>query len=295
MIDQFLEMLFAERGVSKNTLESYARDLNDLKKVVKTDLHKVTSRQITAYLTYLHKLNTSSKTVARRLSVFKSFYKFLIEEKIRKDHPLEKIEMPKIGKSLPKYLTKKEVEELLKTDDTPEGLRLSTLLELVYAAGLRVTELVSLPLSALIRDDHFLQVRGKGNKDRIIPIHETARSILKKYLKIRGYFFAKGLNSSKYLFPSTRTNEHLTRDGFFKILKKHALERAIDPAKVSPHVFRHSFASHLIEGGADLRSVQKLLGHEDIATTQIYTHVMDDHLKNIVSMKHPLSKKNTSK
>ncbi|MDR1691478.1 MAG: site-specific tyrosine recombinase XerD [Rickettsiales bacterium] len=291
MLDRFTEMLYAQKGYSKNTLFSYKRDLEDLQKFVNKKLATVSKSDIQNYLQHLYDQHLSSKTLSRKLSVFRTFYKFLMEEKIINSSPMEKIENPKKEQSLPKYLTQDELKKLLETDDNDNGLRLKAMMSLLYACGLRVSELVSLPLTAFIGEKDVIFITGKGNKERMLPLHKSAKESLIKYLSIRDNFLTKGRKNA-YLFPSNSVSCHITRDGFFKILKKHALSCGISPQKVSPHVFRHSFASHLIEGGADLRSVQILLGHEDISTTQIYTHIMDEKLVKTVQNFHPLSKGN---
>ncbi len=284
-------MLFAQKGHSKNTILSYKTDLQDFISFYKNDITKATKSDIQNYIQYLYEQELSQKTLSRKLSVLRTFYKFLMEEKEIKISPMEKIENPKRTNSLPKYLTQDELELILKTPDDNNGIRLMAMMYLLYACGLRVSELVSLPLAAFIGEKDQISVTGKGNKERIIPLHSKAKESLIKYLQIRNNFLPKGRKISNFLFPSDSEQGYISRDGFFKMLKKQALAAGISPLKVSPHVFRHSFASHLIEGGADLRSVQMLLGHEDISTTQIYTHIMDERLVKTVQNFHPLSKK----
>lgn len=294
-IESFLEMMVAERGASKNTVDAYGRDLRDLAGFLtrqNKNIDTATSDDIRAYLASLDASAMSPRTQARRLSAFVQFYLFLFSEGIRKDNPMEVIDAPKVGRALPKYLSPEDVSKLIeaaKEKGGALGARFLALMEIMYAAGLRVSELVSLPLSSVAKDPSTLVVMGKGSKERLVPLNDMARQAIKDYLPFRDYF-SKG-EESKYLFPSTAKEGHLTRDAFFKIIKSLAVEAGVDPSKVSPHVLRHSFASHLLAGGVDLRSLQQMLGHQDISTTQIYTHVLEDKLKNLVEQKHPLARK----
>ena len=291
-IEAFLEVIVAERGASPKTVLAYRQDLEDfvsfLKNTSEKPVEKATEKDVLAYMEMIVKNSLTPKTQARRLSALREFYRYLYSEGVRKDMPTELVDSPKIGRSLPKYLTEKEVVDLIETAFQKE-MRMGTLLEVLYASGMRVSELVGLPLTAVLKDSTMIEIIGKGSKQRLVPLNEKARNAIEKWL-IQREFFIKPGRTSKWLFPSSGTSGHLTRDGFFKSLKKIAIEAGIDPSKVSPHVFRHSFASHLVAHDADLRSVQKMLGHADIATTQIYTHVQEDRLKKLVSSKHPLSK-----
>ena len=296
LIESFLEMLSSERGVALNTLEAYRRDLEGISAFLKkrgTDLETAATEDLRAYLGAEKKAGMAARTVARRLSALRQFYGFLLSEERRADDPVSLIDSPRQGRSLPKILSEEEVEALLaaaRTREGAEGARLTALLELLYATGLRVSELVSLPVAAAARDPRMLNVRGKGNKERLVPLSEPARRALTDYLAVRDAFLIKA-KASPHLFPSRRSAKgHLTRDRVAQLLKRLAGEAGIAPAKVSPHVLRHAFASHLLAHGADLRAVQQMLGHADISTTQIYTHVLDERLRRLVDEHHPLAK-----
>jgi len=293
----FLEMLMAERGAAANTVESYARDLTDFYVFAKAKTVKVERADtglIRAYLKHLSGRGMAPRTAARRLSALRQFFRFLFAEGLRGDDPTLVLDSPKAGRSLPKYLSEIEVEVLLDKAATyagAEGQRLVALMEILYATGLRVTELVGLPLGALSRDGKVLLVRGKGNKERMVPLSIPAVESILAYLKVRDGFLPKGLKEkgSPFMFPSRAKQGYLTRARFGQMLKKLALVSGLDPARVSPHVLRHSFASHLLAHGVDLRALQKMLGHADISTTQIYTHILDERLKRLVETAHPLS------
>ncbi|MBR3510971.1 MAG: site-specific tyrosine recombinase XerD [Alphaproteobacteria bacterium] len=277
-IDIFLEALSAEKGRSQKTLLAYSSDLYSAQKQI-GNLLSATKEDIQDYLSHLPDKPSS---VARKASALRSFYKFLMLEKIIEKNPTANLELPKRGRSLPKYLSQQEIELLISSSgDIKTAVRLKCMIELLYASGLRVSELCELPMSANLGDK--LLIHGKGAKERLVPMHEAAQDSLHKWLEIRGD------NDSKYVFPSNSESGHITRDGFFKILKKCAVLAGIDPSRVSPHVLRHSFASHLLAGGANLRIIQTMLGHEDIATTQIYTHVLPEKLKDTVESAHPLA------
>lgn len=290
-IDSFLEMIVAERGASPRTVASYRRDLEDLSAYLNTNQH-VTMKRATAdhlkkYLHHLAEQRLTVKTQARRLSAIREFYRFLFSEDIVAKNPSDYLISPKLNKPLPKYLSEEEVVHLIEVARR-ESKRMYTMLEVLYATGIRVSELVELPVLAVTQDCRTLTVIGKGNKERLVPLNELAGKALSDWLTIRENKLPKG-RTNKWLFPSASRSGHLTRDGFFKHLKRIALVAGIMPERVSPHVFRHSFASHLIAHDADLRSVQKLLGHVDIATTEIYTHVLEDRLKKVVEKSHPLA------
>ena len=294
-IEFFLEMMQAERGSSQNTIQAYRRDLMAfLNYLTKThqELLRMDSAHLRGYLTYLRALKTSPKTQSRHLSAIREFYRFAYSEGWIKENPCDYVETPKMPKSLPKFLTENEVLELIDCARS-ESQRLYTLLEVVYASGLRVSELVGLPLNAFNPQENHLFVVGKGSKERVVPLNEYASRALCDWLEYRDKIIKR---PSKWLFPSRLSKSgHLTRGAFFKELKKLALDMGINPEKVFPHVFRHSFASHLVAHEADLRSVQKMLGHADIATTEIYTHILPDRLKKIVEKSHPLSYNNPPK
>ena len=290
-IEAFLEVIVAERGASPRTVASYRRDLEDFTAFLKNkgcSLEKAKETDVSSYMEMIVKNGLAARTQARRLSALREFYRFLYSEGIRKDLPTELVDGPKIGISLPKYLSEEEVVRLIETA-AEKDIRMGTLLEVLYASGMRVSELVGLPLTAVLKESSVIEITGKGGKQRLVPLNKKAQKAINAWLMVRESFLKPG-RVSKWLFPSVGLEGHLTRDGFFKKLKKIASKADIDPSRVSPHVFRHSFASHLIAHEADLRSVQQMLGHADIATTQIYTHVMEDRLKKLVSSKHPLSK-----
>lgn len=277
-IDIFLEALSAEKGRSKKTLESYASDLRHADETIPGGLLNAGPAEVQDYLSHLP---DRASSIARKASAIRGFYKFLMLEKIISENPAANLELPKRTRTLPKFLSLEEIELLISSaGDTRNSVRLRAMLELVYASGLRVSELCELPMTANLGDK--LLIHGKGAKERIVPMHERAQHALHKWLEIRGD------DKSKYVFPSSGKTGHITRDGFFKILKKCAILAGIDPNRVSPHVLRHSFASHLLAGGANLRAIQTMLGHEDISTTQIYTHVLPEKLKETVQMHHPL-------
>lgn len=299
-VGMFLEMLAAERGAAENTLDSYRRDLSDFAafaQKVGFDVTAANTDQVRAYLKNLTDRGMAARTQARRLSALRQFFRFLYTERLRADDPTTVIDAPKTGRALPKYLSEEEVERLLACAANHPGAggkRLVALMEILYATGLRVSELVGLPLSALTRDGLMLVVRGKGGKERMVPLGEPARDALVAYLEVRGRFLptqspAKRAKANAFLFPSRAKDGHLTRARFAQMLKDLAIEAGLEPYRVSPHVLRHSFASHLLAHGADLRALQQMLGHADISTTQIYTHVLDERLKRLVQTTHPLA------
>ncbi len=294
LIDQFLEMLGAERGASQNTLESYARDLHHLSENSTVPLQGMTRDHLRAYLGVLQKKSLAPRTQARKLSTLRQFYKFLYGEGIRTDNPTLGIHSPGTGQSLPKLLSERQVDGLLaqaashaRQKADLKSLRLHALIEILYATGLRVTELVSLPLSAVRSGQPYIFVRGKGDRERLVPMNGRAIQALELYIDA---MTSQGAGNSKWLFPSRGASGHLTRHHFAQLLKKTGVEAGIPPGQLSPHVLRHAFATHLLAHGADLRAVQKMLGHSDITTTQIYTHVLEERLKSLVQQKHPLSK-----
>ncbi|MGH7003992.1 MAG: site-specific tyrosine recombinase XerD [Alphaproteobacteria bacterium] len=294
-IEAFLEMLAAERGAARNTIDSYKRDLADVESfLARRDrgIEAATADELRDYLAALHANGSTPSTAARRLSALRQFFRFLYAEGVRGDDPTATIASPRRGRPLPKLLSEEEVSRLLdraRAKRGPEGLRLTALLETLYATGMRVSELVSLPLSAIARDPRYITVRGKGGKERLVPLSDPAREALAAYKEVRGPFCRNGAESP-YLFPSRGGSGYLTRHRFAQLLKQLAGEAGITPAKVSPHVLRHAFATHLLNRGADLRSVQQMLGHADIATTQIYTHVLDERLQSLVENHHPLAR-----
>jgi integrase/recombinase XerD len=301
LIALFLDMLAAERGASQNTLAAYTRDLDDFSTeiaAVGKSIASASSDHLRAYLGKLSKRGLAAASVARRLSAIRQLYRFLYVEGHRSDDPAAAIEGPKRGRSLPKVLSISEVDGLLaqardgltakSMSERLRAARLACLLEVLYATGLRVSELVALPEAAARRDQRMLVVRGKGGRERLVPLNDAAKRAMTDYLALREE--AK-LGRSKWLFPSFGDAGHLTRQHFARELKSLAGAAGLRPAKVSPHVLRHAFASHLLQNGADLRSVQTLLGHADISTTQIYTHVLAERLKSLVRDLHPLAEK----
>jgi integrase/recombinase XerD len=294
-VEAFLEMLAAERGAAANTIESYRRDLlhvRDFLMARSRTLDQATPDDLREYLAGLHAAGATPATAARRLSAMRQFYRFLFAENSRPDDPTATIDSPRRGRPLPKLLSEEEVTQLLERAHAktgPEGARLTALLEVLYATGLRVSELVGLPVAAAARDPRFILVQGKGGKERLVPLSEPARQALMAYMEVRPHF-CRGDEGSPHLFPSRGGSGHLTRHRLAQLLKGLAAEAGIATQKVSPHVLRHAFATHLLSRGADLRSVQQMLGHADIATTQIYTHVIDERLKSLVTEHHPLAR-----
>jgi len=291
LIESFLDMMSAERGASVNTIAAYRRDLLDF--AGRADLKRATRDDVRKYLAVLTKAGIAGSSQARKLSALRQFFGFLYTDGIRKDDPTSAIDAPKRARPLPKIITRDDIDALIgaaREQESPEGLRLSCIVEMLYAAGLRVTELAGLPLASVRGKDGFIIVRGKGRKERMAPLNPSAREAIKAYLDVREEFVPKG-DQSKFLFPSRSAEGYLTRRRVHQMLKELALKANIDPDKLSPHVLRHAFATHLVEGGADLRSVQTLLGHADIATTQIYTHVASDRLTAVMEAAHPLSRR----
>ena len=299
-IELFLDMIAAERGGAKNTLAAYARDLADFSAELGKSGRTIAGASTDDLRGYLGSLATrrfAASSVARRLSAIRQLYRFLYAEGHRGDDPSAVIEGPKRNRALPKVLSIAEVDRLLAQaradmDQADEGApkrlraaRLACLIEVLYATGLRVSELIALPISAAERNARMLTVRGKGNKERLVPLNEAAKKAMADYLTLRSS--ATGVRQTKWLFPSFGRTGHLTRQHFARELK--ALAAAAGLRQVSPHVLRHAFASHLLHNGADLRVVQTLLGHADISTTQIYTHVLEERLKNLVRDLHPLA------
>ena len=290
-------MLAAERGAARNTIESYGRDLEDFSGFCarrRTAADQAGAEDITGYMKRLSAAGMAASTQARRLSALRQFFRFLQAERIRDDDPTQAVDAPRQARALPKYLSEDEVERLLaaaRERPGADGLRTAALLEILYATGLRVSELVGLPVAAVARDGRVLVVRGKGGKERMVPVGGPAREALADYLAVRdGYMGADRDARAQFLFPSRARQGHLTRARFGQVLKELAVAADIPPRRVSPHVLRHSFASHLLAHGADLRALQQMLGHADISTTQIYTHVLEERLKSLVDHAHPLAK-----
>jgi integrase/recombinase XerD len=292
-VEAFLEMLAAERGAARLTVAAYRNDLDDLARFFGGDLAQAATDDLRRYLAALARRGIGARTAARRLSAFRQFYRFLVVDGVRRDDPTLAVDGPRLPRALPKHLEEDEVTALIavsRTHEGAEGARLLCILELLYGAGLRVSELVALPLAAAKSDRPYLVIRGKGDKERLVPLGEPARAALAAYLEQRWHFLREG-KASRFLFPSRGREGFLTRRRCGQMLKELALEAGLDPARLSPHVLRHAFASHLVDRGADLRSVQEMLGHADIATTQIYTHVQSARLQRLVAERHPLARK----
>lgn len=293
-IELFLEMMSAERGAARTTLVNYQRDLEDFAKFARIQGSPISSANagiVREYLASMSAAGLAASTAARRLSALRQFFRFLYAEGLRSDDPCVAIDGPRRGRPLPKVLSEGEVESLLteaRNTSGPEGARLVALMETLYATGLRVSELVSLTLSAASGDARVLTVRGKGDKERIVPLSDSAKEAIAVYVAVRPHYLKRS-KDSPWLFPSRGSSGHLTERRFSQMIKVLAYDAGIDPGRVSPHVLRHAFASHLLAHGADLRAVQQMLGHADISTTQIYTHVLEERLKEIVARHHPLS------
>lgn len=298
VVSRFLEMMSAERGAAQNTLEAYGRDVSQfLEYCGNVSLKNISADDIADFVQYLSKKEQlSSKTVARKISAVREFFKFLYTDKIIKENPAADVQTPKQQKPLPKFLTQEEIKQLIQAameGKTPAERRMCVMLELMYACGLRVSELVSLPENCINFDKRQIFIKGKGSKERIVPIAPQAIEAIFDYLSYRDYFIKEG-RKSIWLFPSkSSASGHITRDAFFKHLKEIAVSAGISPQKVTPHVLRHSFATHLLNHEVDLRSVQKMLGHESINTTEIYTHIISDKLIKTVQKLHPLAQKHS--
>ena len=299
----FLDMMAAERGAARNTLDAYRRDLEDAAARLTRrgrDLEGARTSDLEALLADWAGAGLAASTAARRLSALKRFYRFLLKDGRRADDPAAGLSGPAKPRALPKVLSEADVEALFDAAETlpgAAGLRAQALLELLYAAGLRVSELVSLPLAAVSKAEACLVVRGKGGKERLVPLTQPALDAVDAYKAVRaehlpGKAAVTRRKAETFLFPSaSAAGGHITRERFAQILKALALAAGLDPAKVSPHVLRHAFATHLLAHGADLRSVQTLLGHADVSTTQIYTHVLEERLAALVRDAHPLSRR----
>ena len=309
LIDLFLDMLAAEQGAGDNTLDAYRRDLTDFSEFLAAPAKALPARKRQTLRDYLADLDArgfKSSSVARRLSAMRHLFRFLLSERIRSDDPAAILSGPKRGRGLPKVLSISDVDRMLtrakeltrsaeaSAPQRLRAMRLYCLLEVLYATGLRVSELVALPLSASRRDARMIVVRGKGDKERLVPLNEPSRQAMADYLAAMEALKPekkKNAAGSKWLFPSFGESGHLTRQHFARDLKELAAAAGIAPRLVIPHVLRHAFASHLLHNGADLRIVQTLLGHTDISTTQIYTHVVEERLKSLVRDLHPLGEK----
>jgi len=299
-IESFLEMMSAERGASDNTLAAYRRDLEDWAITLgkaKRDLLTVGTGSLETVLAGWANKGHAPSTAARKLSALKQFCLFLQTEGLREDNPAHNLKGPKQGRPLPKILSEADVDALFsvaEANQSEKGLRLLCLLEILYAGGLRVTELVTLKKNAVTRRDGCLMIKGKGGRERLVPLTDAAQRSISKWLEVRDHTLPSNViardRAKAFLFPSSSKMGHLTRERFAQMLKDLAQRAGLNARKISPHVLRHAFATHLLARGADLRSVQTLLGHADISTTQIYTHVLDERMRELVETKHPLAK-----
>ena len=296
-IEAFLEMMSAERGAAQNTLDAYARDLIDASDFLNGKLVTANAKQLSKWLQSLSERGLAASTAARRLSAIKHFFKFLFEERDRKDNPTSLLDAPKTGREIPDVLSREEMMQLIEACGT--DVRLRCLVECLYGAGLRVTELVSLTVGELPRrkagiwQTSDIIVRGKGGKERLCPLGAPALDAISDWLEVREDSLPKNSlargRADKFVFPSRGKDGHLTRRRLGQMLEALAAKAGLDVARVHPHALRHAYATHLLQGGADLRSVQTLLGHADIATTQIYTHVLTDELAELLETAHPLA------
>ncbi|MCY4479299.1 MAG: site-specific tyrosine recombinase XerD [Rhodospirillales bacterium] len=302
-MEAFLEMAAAERGLARNSIDAYRRDLACFAAHLRPSgvaLAHADSASVRNFIAAQRRSGVAARTASRRLSCLRQFYRFLLTDGRRDDNPTATVDSPALPRMLPGVLSEEEVERLL-TAACPEveaagtsskreadGFRLRAMIELLYGSGLRVSELVSLPLHAVSAETRSLLVRGKGDKDRLVPLGAPARRALDEYLAVRARHLVDGA-PSRWLFPSRGASGHLTRHRLAQMLKALARDAGIESSRVSPHALRHAFASHLLANGADLRAVQKMLGHADIATTEIYTHVLDDRLRRLVEGGHPLA------
>jgi integrase/recombinase XerD len=299
LLESFLDMMSAERGASANTMDAYRRDIREFARycaATKSSLDGATQQHFRNHLQRLSASAIKASSQARKLSALRRFYLFLYDEGVRGDNPCTAIDSPRLTRPLPKVLSPAECLALIETaraqpHDTAEGKRLRCIVEMLYASGLRVSELVTLPLATVRGTQRAFFVRGKGGRERLVPLGEPALQALQDYVQIRTVFLPPAHKSApQYLFPSWSARGHLTRRRCHQLLKQLAVETGIDPVRLSPHVLRHAFATHLVDGGADLRTVQSLLGHADIATTQIYTHVAGERLRTVVESAHPLAR-----
>ena len=293
LIDDFLKMMYAEKGASPNTIEAYRNDMGQFFDIChKDNVADINKKDIAIYMRELSELGYATRSVARKVSSLREFFKFLYTEKAIKDNPTLYLLPPKKEKTLPKFLVQKEVESIIavaEQSSKPEYRRIGTMIKLMYACGLRVSELITLKENSINFEKKQILIRGKGDKERIVPVAQSALDSLHDYNSYRDYFFKRG-RKSIWLFPSYSETGHLTRNAFFKEIKKMAFAANLDKTKVFPHVLRHSFATYLLNKGTDLRSVQKMLGHSDISTTEIYTHITSEKLMDEVRRNHPLAK-----
>lgn len=301
-LEQFIEVAIAEDGLSTNSIESYSRDLLDFQNFILSkqnlDIQNVSRQDVISFVVHLASNGLNPRSISRKISALKRYYAFLCSENHITQNPVYDIEVPKYKAPIPKILSVDEIKKLLqhtKLAQSPEEIRLNAMIHLLYASGVRVSELVSLRLSSLMIDtklstmQNTFKVFGKGGKERIALMNHQTAQILMQYIAIRKMFISSKV-SNLYLFPSTSSNGHMTRQNFAILLKHAAIKAGILATDISPHILRHSFATHLLEGGADLRVIQELLGHASISTTQIYTHISRSHLKNTLLKHHPWAK-----
>ena len=295
-ISNFIEMIVIERGLAKNTATSYKNDLDRLNEFCKKkslNIVKLDEKKLEDYLSKFINQGFEKTSLARKISTYTQFFDFLIEEKLIANNPIKNIKQPKLDSKLPFIISVEDIQSLInnsKQDKSNFGIRLNCMIEIMYASGIRVSELVTMTLASLYQDKNFIIITGKGNKERLIPISKDTQDTINNYLRIRKFFFNKN-KEVKWLFPSKQSKVgHITRQRFSQLLSLLSDKAGLKIKKISPHKLRHAFASHLLANGADLRSLQQMLGHEDISTTQIYTHILDERLKQIVKDKHPLSK-----
>ena len=295
-ISNFIEMIVIERGLAKNTATSYKNDLDQLNEFCKKkslNIVKLDEKKLEDYLSKFINQGFEKTSLARKISTYTQFFDFLIEEKLIANNPIKNIKQPKLDSKLPFIISVEDIQSLInnsKQDKSNFGIRLNCMIEIMYASGIRVSELVTMTLASLYQDKNFIIITGKGNKERLIPISKDTQDTINNYLKIRKFFFNKN-KEVKWLFPSKQSKVgHITRQRFSQLLSLLSNKAGLKIKKISPHKLRHAFASHLLANGADLRSLQQMLGHEDISTTQIYTHILDKRLKQIIKDKHPLSK-----
>ena len=300
LIENFLEAKYAEEGLSENSIFAYSRDLEKVSVKLNKPLLRVTQSDIEKYFIYLEKLGHSKSTRARHLSSIKQFFKFCVEEGYLSTDPSSQLSGPRSPKPLPKTLSMEEVDAILEVANTSgqtefERARDSCLMELLYASGMRISELMSLPVAAVRGRPKMILIKGKGSKERLVPLSPPANDALDYWLNLRDkkedLSIKKGSQRSSFLFPSNSKNGYLTRNWFFNKIKSWAIKAGVKSESVSPHTIRHAFATHLLSNGADLRVIQTLLGHSDISTTEIYTHIVNDKLKTTVDEHHPLSTK----
>ena len=296
ILENFIEVLASEKGLATNTRVSYKNDILQFLKYIekkRKNLSEVISKDVEQYISKFTNQGFEKSTISRKLSALSHFFIFLLEEKIIKKNPIQEIELPKQLKKLPKILSVTQVDKLIhksREDKTINGIRLNTMIEILYATGIRISELVEMKLSSIYAEKNFLLIQGKGNKERLVPISESTEDKIRKFLEVRSEFLMND-SESRWLFPSKKSSSgHITRQRFNQLLNNLCERISLNNFNVSPHKLRHAFATHLLANGVDLRALQQMLGHADISTTQIYTHVLKDRLKKIVSDNHPLSK-----